>query len=359
MTGASAQGENKVDRRPVVFVGDDYSVGDILDRIADRLTADGCRVIREKGAGNGRMQSYEEDSWPRLFGEADVILISSRTHCPRALLQAAPNLRGVVFPTIGTDAVDLGDAAELGLVIGHGPVPENATGMAEATVMLIAALFLDLHGKERMTREHLPRPRPTALPARLVSGKTIGLVGFGRIARGVAERLAGWGVRIRAFDPYVDPATLPAHASLCDLDTLLAESDLVSIHVALTGETRRMIGRDQVARMKAGSFLINNSRGGAVDEQAIMDALRSGHLAGAALDVFEQEPLAADSQLRDVPNLILTSHIVGHSREANLASIPAAVENVRRILAGQPPLYTRNPEILDEWTARMRAMPRF
>src|SRR5690606_35416077 len=130
-----------------------------------------------------------------------------------------------------------------------------------------------------------------------------------------------------------DAATMPANASLCDLDTLLSQSDLVRIHVALTGETRRIIGAGQIARMKPGSFLVNTSRGGAVDEEAVMAALESGHLAGAALDVFEQEPLPADSPLRDVPGLILTSHIVGHSREANLASIPAAVENVRRILA--------------------------
>lgn len=358
MTQPTTPMEKVMETRPAVFVGDDYSVADILEKIAEELAGKGYRIIRSGTPMQGRSASYDPAAWPHLFGDTDIMLISSRTDCPRKLLEAAPRLRGVVFPTIGTDAVNLQHAEEMGLIIGHGPVPENPIGMAEATVMLIAALFLDLRGKELLTRENLPRPKPTELPARLVNGKTIGLVGFGRIARSVVERLMGWGVTILAYDPYVTQSDVPDTVQFCDLETLLRASDLVSIHVSLTGETRRMIGAEQIALMNPGSYLINNSRGGAIDEAAVTQALESGHLAGAALDVFENEPLPADSPLREAPNVILTSHIIGHSREANIASIPAAVENIERIVRGEPPLYTRNPEVLDKWKERLRDLPK-
>jgi D-isomer specific 2-hydroxyacid dehydrogenase, catalytic domain len=130
----------QVTGRPVVFLGHDYILNQILDEIGRRLECDGCEVVRGPGATPPPLGRYPREDWPRPFGRADVIVISTRTHCPRDLLLSAPRLRGVVFPTIGTEAVDLADAQDLGLVIGHGPTPENFTGMAEACVMLIVRL---------------------------------------------------------------------------------------------------------------------------------------------------------------------------------------------------------------------------
>ena len=194
-------------RQPVVFVGGDYAVSAILDEIANRLRERHIVVIRGRIEQPPRLTEYAPSEWPDLFSEAAVIVISTRTRATRAMLEAAPRLRGLVFPTIGTDSVKLTDAMELGLVIGHGPTPENFTGMAESTVMLIAALFLDLPAKERMTRGNLPRPQHRDMRARLVRGRTIGLIGMGRIARAVVERLQGWGVSIIANDPYVPPGS--------------------------------------------------------------------------------------------------------------------------------------------------------
>ena len=339
--------------RPVVFVGGDYAVADILDEVSQRLDADGVTVIRGRAEPPPNITEYPSQQWSKLFGAADIILVSTRTKLSRSLLGAAPRLRGLVFPTIGTDSVSLEDAHDLGLIIGHGPTPENFSGMAESTVMLMAALFLDLPGKQRITQKNIGRPQHSQMRAQLVHGRTIGLIGLGRIARAVVERLSEWGTRIIAYDPYVAQENAPADVTLVSMETLLSQSDLVSIHVTLTGETRHMVGSNELARMKPGAYLINTARGGAVDEQALIAALRSGGIGGAALDVFESEPLPPDSPLRDLDNVILTSHIVGHVREMHSSFVATAVENVTRILKGELPLYTRNPETLPAWRERL------
>jgi D-3-phosphoglycerate dehydrogenase len=343
-------------KRPVVFVGSDHAVADLLDDIAAELRKRQVEVIRGRIATPPALTEYPREEWPALFGRSDAMVITVRTRVPRALLESASRLRGIVFPTIGTEAIDLADARDLGLIIGHGPTQENLIGMAESTVMLIAALFLDLPGKERMTRLNGPRPSLKAMKARLVRGKTIGLVGIGRIARGVAERLAPWNVRILAADPYVRPESLPRGIELVDLPTLLRESDLVSLHVTLTSETRHMIGMNELALMKPTAYLVNTARGNAVDEQALIQALHSGRLAGAALDVFEKEPLPTDSPLRELDNVILTSHIAGHVAEMHESFLDTALQNITRILEGELPLHVRNPDAIAAWKTRVQRM---
>jgi D-3-phosphoglycerate dehydrogenase len=344
--------------RPVVFIGRDYSLDAVLDKIADGLEHRGCRTIRGWPHKPPQMTDYPPESWPELFLPADVILISGRTRCPRPLLESAPRLRGVVFPTIGTDSIDLADARDLGLAVGHGATPENFLGMAEANVLLIAALMLNLFYKERLTRLNLPRPEPLQFPARLVWGKSIGFVGFGRISRATVDRLAGWGAKFLTTDPYLTRDSIPDGVKFVDLPTLLAESDVVDIQVTLTRETRNLIGASEIARMKPTAYLINTSRGGVVDEQALYEALKASRIAGAALDVFGQEPLSPDHPLRGLDNVILTSHMVGHSAEANQSFIPAAIENVTRVLRGEPPLYLRNPDVLPAWRERLARLDR-
>lgn len=343
-------------RQPVVFVGGDYAVSAILDEIANRLRERHIVVIRGRIEQPPRLTEYAPSEWPDLFSEAAVIVISTRTRATRAMLEAAPRLRGLVFPTIGTDSVKLTDAMDLGLVIGHGPTPENFTGMAESTVMLIAALFLDLPAKERMTRGNLPRPQHRDMRARLVRGRTIGLIGMGRIARAVVERLQGWGVSIIANDPHVPQADAPDGVKMVDMPTLLADSDLISIHVALADQGGHVIGAPELDRMKPGAYLINTSRGAAVDERALIGALQSGTLGGAALDVFEREPLAADSPLRHMDNVMIISHIVGQVREMHESFVNAAIENITRILRNERPLYVRNPQVLPVWQQRLARM---
>lgn len=277
--------------------------------------------------------------------------MSPRDVCSREVMNAAPRLRGVVSAVIGVDTIDMEAANELGLIVGHGAMPENFLGVSESTVMLIAALCLDLHGKETMLRTNAPRP--AQLRARMVRGKTIGLIGMGRAARGVVERLAGWDVRIQAYDPYVSQASAPVGVTMVELDHLLRTSDVVSVHVTLTAETRRILGEAELRKMRPDAYLINTARGGAIDEDALYRILRDEVIAGAAIDVFEHEPLPPNSPLRMLDNVILTPHIVGHSQELMAAIPPAAAENVLRLLRGEPPLYVRNPEALEAWQRRL------
>ena len=282
------------------------------------------------------------------------MVVSPRDVCSREVMLAAPRLRAVVSTVIGVDTIDLDAASDMGLIVGHGAIPENFLGVSEATVMLIAALLLDLPGKSQLLRTNAPRP--PHMKARMVRGKTIGLIGMGRTARGVVERLAGWDVRLQAHDPYIARGGGAGGVRMVDLPTLLRTSDVVSVHVTLTSETRHMLGEAELRLMQPHAYLVNTARGGAIDEQALYRVLRDGVIAGAALDVFEEEPLALENPLRTLDNVILTPHMIGHSRELMAALAPAAAENVLRVLRGEPPLYVKNPEVLPAWRQRLAAL---
>jgi D-3-phosphoglycerate dehydrogenase len=328
------------------------------DRLGDQLTAlleeAGCQVVRGPQPNPPALTLFPRQEWPRWFGETDVLVVSPRDVCSREVMAAAPRLRAVVSTVIGVDTIDMDAANDMGLIVGHGAMPENYLGVSEATAMLVAALLLDLSGKERLLRTNAPRP--AQMQARMVRGKTIGLIGMGRTARGVVERLAGWGVSFQAYDPYVPQEAAPAGVTMTDLPTVLRTSDVVSVHVTLTSETRHMLGAAELRLMQPSAYLINTARGGAIDEQALYQVLRDGVIAGAAIDVFEAEPLPMDSPLRTLDNVMLTPHMVGHSRELMAAIPPAAAENVLRVLRGELPLYVKNPEVLPAWRRRLAAL---
>jgi phosphoglycerate dehydrogenase-like enzyme len=186
-----------------------------------------------------------------------------------------------------------------------------------------------------------------------VEGKTIGLIGFGRIAREITSRLAPFGVRIITYSPRARPEDLPPGVEKVDLDTLLSTSDLVSVLTGLTPETRHMLDAGKLARMKPTAYLVNTGRGAVIDETALIELLRERRIAGAALDTFMVEPLPSDSPLLTLDNVILTPHCVGHTVEGWDEFGPALVENVERILAGELPLYCKNPEAEAAWRQRL------
>lgn len=172
---------------------------------------------------------------------------------------------------------------------------------------------------------------------RSLGQSTVGLVGFGRIARAFACRMQTFGAQVVAYDPYVAPADAGAvRAAMLPLDEVIAKADILSLHVPLTPQTRHMIGRAQIARMRKGALLINVSRGGLVDEDALAEALESGHLSGAGLDVFEREPLPAGSPLRAAPNTILSPHAAFFSDASVERLQKLAAEEGSRALRGEP-----------------------
>jgi len=341
-----------------VFICHDYMLVEVLDEIESRLTRQDIEVVRGPQTSPGKKLVYPGERYGELFGRAEVMMFSSRSICPREVMLAAPRLRGIVNPTIGVETVDLAAANELGVIVGHGATPENFLGMAEATVMLILMLMYNPDASQDVLRGRRARPRPTSdgAWARMLLGRTVGLVGLGRIARGVVERLAGFGAKLVAFDPFIEPESAPAGVRMTDLDTLLGLSDVVAVLVSITPEARGIIGERELALMKPTAYLVNTSRGEAIDEASLYRALKERRIAGAALDSFAVEPLPEDSPLRKLDNVILTPHMVGHTQDV-FASFPtAAVENITRILRGEPPLYCKNPEVVPAWKRRLASL---
>jgi phosphoglycerate dehydrogenase-like enzyme len=329
-----------------VIVPQDRLLAPSLDPVAAKLVAAGHTVWRPP-------QSLAPAAWADELGRADVAVLTPRTRFGLAEIEAAARLKGIVFPTIGVEALDLAAADAAGLAVGNGATNEAIESMAEANVMLMVALLLDLPGKSRaLSRSGW---RDGTVRARMMRGKTIGFAGFGRIARATLVRLANWSVRAIFHDPYVDrdAASHEGATPAADLGALLRTSDVVNILVDLTAETHRMIGAAELAMMRRDAYLVNTARGAVVDEVALATAIREGTIAGAALDAFAAEPLAPDSPLRRLDNVILTPHNIGHTLELQESFIPATCENVVRIARGDPPLYFKNPQVLPKWQERL------
>ena len=344
-----------MDTRGTIFIGSDFILDDPWLREAGAELANrGFEVIHGPEQRPPVRTQFAPSEWKRLFGTADVIVMTTRSIVSREILTQAAPLRAVVFPTIGTETIDLAAADELGIIVAHGPTPENFNSMAESTVMLLLTLAYDLRAKELILRDNLARPK--IMKAHMLLGKTIGLIGLGRIARGIVERLRGWGVRILAVRRDLNAEPPPAGVEVVSLDELLRQSDFVSIHATLNDETRHMLGAPQLAIMKPTAFLVNTSRGGIVDEVALIEALTLGRIAGAALDAFDIEPLPHDSPLRALDNVILTPHMVSSTREVYEAIPPTLLENIERVMRGEMPLYCRNPWCENAWRLRLAAL---
>lgn len=269
----------------------------------------------------------------RLGAAARALIVRNRTRVNRALLEALPRLVAVGRLGVGLDNIDLPACRERGIAV----LPATGANDDSVAEYVIAGALMMLRGAyfstPAMVAGAWPRER---LMGREAAGKTLGLVGFGRIARAVATRARALGMTVVGYDPFVaadDPAWTFNRATSVPMNELLAGSDVVSLHLPLTEETRRMIDAVAIGRMKRGAILINAARGGIVDEAALAAALRSGHLGGAMVDVFETEPLGPDNPFADVPNLVLTPHIAGVTVESNERVSAVTAENVRRALS--------------------------
>jgi phosphoglycerate dehydrogenase-like enzyme len=289
-------------------------------------------------------EPWTQEEIARYFADADVIITTPMQPFPAEVLRAAPRLNMLGCAVIGVDHIDVDAATELGVIVTNCPTHETIVGMAEASVMFMAALLLQLERKQASLRAGNWRP-PTE--STLLLGKTVGLIAYGRIARAVEARLQGWGVTIQAYDPFVQGTV--------SLETLLTTSDVVSIHTPRTSQTMGLIGRRELAMMKPTAILINTARGGIVDEVALAEAIDSGQIAGAALDVFAQEPPNMDNPIFrcDPFKVLLTPHGIGHSVESGPAGAAMAFDHVQRALRGELPGSVINPEAIPAWQARM------
>ncbi len=321
-----------------------------LPRARELLKQAGCEIVLGKSFDDFPEFRYKKEDLIALIGNADAILASTREVIGREILEACKNLQAVVKTTIGVDNIDVQAASDLGILVCNSPAPENFTGLAEATVGLIVDLFKKLKLNEAHVRRggwKQPKNRGD-----LMLGKTIGFIGLGRVGRQVAKRLRAWELRLIGYDPYVKQEAVDfLGVKLVSLEEVLHGSDLITIHVVLTAETRHMITLRELKMMKPTAYLVNTSRGAVVKEEDLIQALNEGMIAGAALDVFEEEPLPMKNLLREVDpaRLILTPHIIGNNRESLESGHRMAAESVLSILAGKAPATVLNPEAVGQW----------
>jgi D-3-phosphoglycerate dehydrogenase len=282
----------------------------------------------------------DEEELARRVAEAAVAL-NIRAYCKftEGLLARCPALRLISVWGTGTDHVDLEACRRRGVAVAS-TAGANALAVAEHTVALMLAAARQIPRLDRETRA----ARWTRGMGIQLHGKTLGIVGLGAIGRHVARMARGLGMRLLAWTYHPDPATAAdLGVTLVGLDRLLAEADVVSIHVRQTPEATGLIGEEAIARMRRGAILVNTARGPIVERAALAAALQSGHLAAAGVDVFDVEPVPADDPLLAAPNVVLTPHCAGMVPEAILAGLEAAVENVASYLAGRPAPYVVPP----------------
>lgn len=322
----------------------------------------GCELILGKASWD-TPQGNSEGEMVIMARGCDALMGTSIRNAPisRAIMESSPRLRIVAKYTIGTDDVDVEAATELGILVAHGPTESNWGGVAEGTIAAMLAMLKKLRERDRLLKEgggwRDAKLQGTYLGSRPdgYAGITLGLVGLGRIGSRVATLLRPWKMRILATDPYVPEAKFAEHGvTRVDLPTLLRESDVVSLHVVLTRETRHLIAGKELGLMKPTALLINTSRGPCVQEGALVEALLKGQIGGAALDVFEEEPLALDSQLRNLGDRVLLSpHMVSSNVGSGLGpGIRWATESVLRALRGETPDNVYNKEVIPRWEAR-------
>ena len=286
-----------------------------------------------------------------LAPQADAILTCWKD-VPAEALDIAPNCRVVSRYGIGLDNIPIGRATELGMLVTNVPdfCLEEVSDHVMALLLATARQLFPLArtpGRSDWTRE-TPRPIPR------VKGQTLGLIGFGNIARALVPKALGFGLRVMAYTPRLRPEDAPQGVEVTnDLATLLAASDYVSIHCPLSEETAHLIDDAALAQMKPNALLINTSRGGVIDESALVRALQEGRIAGAALDVTDPEPPSGDNPLLSLENVIVTPHAAFYSVAATAELARKAAENVATVLRGGVPKTLVNAEVLDQENCRL------
>ncbi len=275
----------------------------------------------------------------RELADAQV-LVARRDYVGKATFALTPNLKGVVTPGVGVEKVDVQAATEHGIVVANSP--GNSITVAESTLLLMLALAKQMPlwvAAARAGKE--PNSQMRGMELR---GKTLGIVGLGRIGKITAGLARAFGMRVLAHDPYVSSSDA---AELVSLETLFSQSDFVSLHPVLTPETFHLVNAERLTLMKPTAFLVNTSRGGVVDEPALIAALQRGQLAGAGLDVFETEPPDPSNPLLHMDNVIGTPHGLSHAEESVRRCASMTEDNVLAIVDGRVPPYIVNPRVLD------------
>jgi D-3-phosphoglycerate dehydrogenase len=309
----------------------------VLARTFGKYSNEPLALLQNNGFEIERREKVDADGLKGF--EAIVVGVQRIT---REMLQNS-SVKIIAKHGVGVDNIDLEAATELGIPVTVTP-NANAVSVAELTIGFIFALskkLIDLHNNLYQKRQFVSN---VGLE---LHGKILGIVGFGSIGKEVAKRALCLGMRVLVYDPYVEESNLrELGVEKTELDELLRQSDFVSLHVPLNESTRHLIDREKISLMKRTAYLINTGRGGVVDEKALAEALKSGQIAGAALDVFDVEPLPADSPFFDCPNVIMTPHVGAHTYEAILRMNMMAAESIVDFFNGKIPKHVVNRDVI-------------
>ena len=312
----------------------DYDIV-FLDRV--ELTPVSRQALDEVGRVRTVPVTEQEELLPAVRDADAVVYHLFPNQLTRGVLERCRRLKVIGRIGIGMDQVDLPAAADCGVTV------VNAAG-AQATAVADHAMALMLCLARNVVASHTSllagdRIPPWRFMGFELEGKSLGIIGFGAIGRRLAQRAFGFGMAVQAYDPYVPPVAIEeAGGTPVGLAELLATSDFISIHAPLTDDTRHLIGTDELAAMKPTARLVNTARGPIIDETALVAALRAGVIAGAGLDVYEEEPLATDSPLLQLDQVVLTPHIAGWAIETQVRTQERVVKDVARVLRGEIPV---------------------
>ena len=286
-----------------------------------------------------------DDLFRRVKDVEVVINTTDPVKIDRTFIDAAPKLRHIARHASGYDNVDVAYATQKGILVTNA-AGGNAVTMGEFTLgmmLSVARKFLPAVDGARTGNPDRTRYRGFEL-----KGKTLGLVGVGHVGREVARLARAFGMTVLGYDAFADPERLAGMGVIAaSLDDVLATSDVVSLHVPLSKATYHLIGAKELARMKQGSIIMNMARGGILDEAALVEAVKSGHLAGAALDVVEHEPIEADNPVLHVKNILAVPHIGGQTGEAFSNNSMMVARDVLTYARGEKPDHVINPEVLN------------
>lgn len=321
--------------------------------VADPIAEDGVERLRSAGTVDVATGLPKEELIARI-GEYDALVVRSETKVTAEVFDAAARLRVVGRAGVGVDNIDLDAATRHGVLVLNAPTG-NTLAAAEHAIAMMCALARNVAAADASM--HGGRWERGKFMGFELREKTLGLLGLGKIGFEVA-RIAGQGLQMRviAHDPLVTPERAEqAGVELVDLDALVRESDVLSVHVPLTEQTRGVINAERLRQMKKGARLLNVARGGIIDEQALADALRDGHIAGAAVDVFTKEPPPPENPLLSAPNMVLTPHLGASTVEAQYNVAFDVADQIATVLSGGAARYAVNaPVILPEEMAELR-----
>jgi D-3-phosphoglycerate dehydrogenase len=296
--------------------------------------------LLEEFANTERRAIASKDEMKLITRDYDGIILGNEK-MDRESIMSSDKLKIIARHGVGLDNIDLDTATKRGIIVTYTP-QSNADSVAEYTIMLM----LNISKNFPKAGFEMLKGNWTRFLGFELMGKIVGIIGFGAIGRRVARKLSGFNVKILAYDPFIKREDFEKEGALqVSLDELLQSSDFVTIHVLLSSETKHLINSDRLKLMKKSAFLINASRGSIIDEEALYKSLKNKEISGAALDVFEEEPITKNNPLLSLDNIVLSPHMANFTIEALTRMDMMNAEDLKRFFTGEKPLYVANPKV--------------